>query len=433
MDAQVKIYLWTAIVVALIAVMIVQMWPRRRVQEIVTRRKIATRPERVWDAYVHDADNPVSTAFNDTVVSVSMVDADPETLEVVMDASDRHGTHHAAFRIEVLASDRPRHYATKYLQMDGDAFVDTSGSIEELHVAEEPEGVAATLTWRGVTTSRGQHRTMLRRHKQYMDSLKAFCETGQGTSTPQTKRSPWRSLGLTVLAIASFAFLFGWSFAIVLTLAIVVHEFGHWLAMRMTGQPKPRVMLVPFLGGVAVPNHPFKTQFDQAFVALAGPGISLLPCLALLWAAMALGVPEVAKLAKANAIGAPPSNGAGVLTIVYLVALLNGLQLLPVLPLDGGHVIRSVINSASVRRVRPILLGLAVTGLIGFLWLGDYILAAILALGAMQAWHAGATRPTARAMGTTGLAVIIVAYAAILGIYAGIVVHASRMLNIQFL
>ena len=113
-----------------------------------------------------------------------------------------------------------------------------------------------------------------------MDLLKDFCETGNGSVSDLSVQSPWKSLSLTTLAVASFILLFGWVFALILTIAIIIHEYGHWLAMRMTGQPKPRIMLIPFLGGVAVPNHPYKSQFDDAFVSLMGAGLSLIPCLA---------------------------------------------------------------------------------------------------------------------------------------------------------
>ena len=58
-----------------------------------------------------------------------------------------------------------------------------------------------------------------------------------------------------------------------------LHEFGHWIAMRFTGQPAPRIMLVPFFGGVTLANHPHKTLFRDAFCALMGAGVSALPSL----------------------------------------------------------------------------------------------------------------------------------------------------------
>ncbi len=432
MDGQVKLFIWTGVVVAIVVGAILQMWPYRRFREIVIQRRIAASREHIWDCYVTDLDNPLSAAFHDTLVSSRTVSTDPQITEYVCDASDRNGTHHSSTQLETLVSERPERVAVRCIDVDGQPPPSGEDNVEEMRLTETPDGTVATMTWRGETETLGQYRTRRNRFNQYMDSLKTFCETGRGTSVPQSSRSPWRSLALTALAVGSFTYLFGLVFALILSVAIVIHEFGHWIAMRISGQPRPRIMLVPFFGGVAVPNHPYKTQFDGALVALAGPGLSLLPCLALLGGAMALGLPEMAKSAKvAMQVQAQMPNGSSLLALALIVALLNALQLLPVLPLDGGHVLRSLIESTGARRARPILLGLAAAGIVSFGLLGDYILAAVLALGAMQAWHLGEGGQTARPMGGATLAIIGVSYALVLGIHAGTAVYAMRMLGID--
>lgn len=429
MDREAKLLVWTAIIVAVVAMLIVQMWPRRRFREVVVTRRIAAPAERIWDAYVNEPDNPVSVAFHKAVSSVRTIGTDPRVLEIVGDASGGQGGSQTVVHAEILAEQRPCLSAVRFISVDGRPYPFGREQCEELRLTQEPDAVVATVTWRGELATLGQRWALGKRLTQYMDSLKEFSETGQSTAIPQARRSPWRSLALTVLAFGSFAFLFGWLVALILSIAIVIHEFGHWLAMRMTGQPKPRIMLVPFFGGAAVPNHPYKTQFDRAFVALAGAGFSLLPCLAFLLGAIALGLPDVAKLG----IGlktAQFSTGRGLLGLALIFAFLNALQLLPVLPLDGGHVLRSLIESTGARRARPVLLTLAIGGMAGFVVMGDYILAAILALGAMQAWHVGEVRQVARPMTGPGLAAVGVGYLVILGLHAGTAVYAMRVLGV---
>lgn len=434
MDGQVRIYLWTAIVVVMVAVALVHMWPYRQYREIVVRRRIAAPRERIWDTYFTNPDNALSAAFHDTLVSSRTVSNDPEIIEFVTDASGRHGTHHSAVQLETLVSERPERTAVRRVRIDDQPPPEGEDNIEDMQLVDGPGGTMATLTWRGQTQTFGQYRERRNHLNQYMNSLKTFCESGQGTSVPRATQSTLKCIGLTALAIGSFTFLFGWILAFILSLAIVFHEFGHWLAMRMTGQPKPLITLVPFLGGVAVPNHPHKTQFDSAVVALAGAGLSILPCLALLGGGIALGVPDLVKSAKVSMAGeAGISPGRVLLSIAYLIAILNGLQLLPVLPLDGGQVVRSVIESAGARRARAILLGLACAGVVCFGLLEDYILAAILVLGAMQAWHLGEAKTTARPMGRTGLAIIGISYGLVFGIHAGIIAYAMQMLGYEFL
>lgn len=432
MDGHPKLFLWTAVVVGMVAVLIVQMWPYRRFREIVVSRLIAARPEHIWDAYSCDPDNPVSSGFHDTVESSELVSEDPKIVDLTVDASGRNGTHSTVVRTEILAEDRPYHMASRCLGVDDRPFPFGEENYEELRLEEDAGETVATITWRGEIATLGQYWAMRRFMTKTVKSLKSYCETGQGTMIPPTTRSPWRSLALTALAFGSFTFLFGWVAAIILSVAIVIHEFGHWVAMRLTGQPKPRIMLVPFFGGAAVPNHPHKSQFDDAFVSLMGAGISVVPCLALLAAAMLVGHPEFLEIGKLGKSGGPVIVfGPSLYMLASLIGLLNALQLLPVLPLDGGHVVRSLIESTNIRRARPILLGLAGTGIVAFLLLGDYILAAILALGAMQAWHLGTAKPTARPMGRAGMAVIGTAYILIFGIHAGAVVVTMRMLDIN--
>ena len=239
---------------------------------------------------------------------------------------------------------------------------------------------------------------------------------------------------MSALAFASFSLLFVLLFGLFLFAAIFIHEIGHWLAMRATGQPRPRIVLIPFFGGAAVPNHPYKTQFDHAFVALAGAGFSVLPCLGLLAVALALNTPEIAKAAKM----APSDllwyeNHRQWLLMVIVVAAVNALQLLPMLPLDGGHVLKTIMQSVAARRARIVLLVLAGLGFAGFAILGDYILAAFLAVGAMQAWHVGDETPDARPMGASGITAIGASYALILGIHGGVLVYSFRLLGVDLI
>ncbi len=433
MDLQARLYLWTAIIIAAVAGLLVLMWPHRRFREFDIRRSIAAPAEDIWELVQANPENPRNAAFNDTVVGHRIVSTDPEVAEITFDSSGRHGTHLTTVRMETLEARPPKFMAARCLSVDGRPFPFGLQHVTEIQLFEDAGTSTVTMKWRGEIVNSLQLWLMGRKSTQYMDALKVFCETGQGTAMRASKWSPMKSIGLTAAAFASFSFLFGWIFALLLSVAIGIHEFGHWLAMRMTGQPKPRIMLVPFFGGAAVPNHPHKTQFDRAFVALAGAGLSLIPCIALLWVAASLGLPDGSDRFRFSSIKVQSGpNGASVLFIAYFVALLNGLQLIPVLPLDGGHVLRSVIESFNTRHARPILLAIAGIAIVGFAWLEEYMLVALLLLGAMQAWYIGKHAPAMRPMGSVGLATIGVSYLAILAIYIGTVIFASQTLGYHF-
>lgn len=210
--------------------------------------------------------------------------------------------------------------------------------------------------------------------------------------------------------------------------------------MRLTGQPAPKMLLIPFFGGVAVANHPHRTLFDDAFCALMGPGLSAVPTLALLLAAWVLGVPDMAEftnsMTSVEAVGdlARPvkmSLALGAVALATAFGGLNLLQMVPVLPLDGGQVLRAYLQSFGASWARRILLALASVGILGLGYAGDYILAGILALGALQAWYLGNEAPKARPMSPAGATVLGLGYLATAGIHAGALYYGLRVMGIE--
>jgi hypothetical protein len=97
---------------------------------------------------------------------------------------------------------------------------------------------------------------------------------------------------------------------------ILLHELGHYLAMRAFGYVDTSIFFVPFLGGLAGGRKDNASLAEQMVVLLAGPLPGLL-------------------LATVVAMAAPPSL-YGVLRPVVLTTLgVNLFNLLPLLPLDG--------------------------------------------------------------------------------------------------
>ena len=426
------VFLLMVITIPVAALAVAQLWPYRRYRKASIIRLIPASAQEVWDTYVTEADNPLSQAFHDTTSSIETLATDPEIIEFTVDVSGRNGTHLVTERHETLVSERPHLHAHRCVESNGKPFPLGTDHRSVLRLSERPGATVATLDWQGETGTWGEFSAHLRHLNQYMDSLQSFCTNGKGRSLPGETRSPWKNLGLTALALASFSMLFGWFFGLLLFATVIVHEVGHWLAMRATGQPRPRIVLIPFFGGAAIPNHPYKTEFDHAFVAIAGAGLSILPTLALLAAAMSLDGPEFIKAAKALETAAPWYRDPQLLLrMAFLVSLINGLQLLPVLPLDGGHVLKAVVQSFAAQRVRVVLLVCAGLGFAGSVATGYYILAAFLCVGAMQSWHIGNHKPTARPMGAQGAMTAGIGYLAVFAVHAGTVTYGARVLGID--
>lgn len=127
----------------------------------------------------------------------------------------------------------------------------------------------------------------------------------------------------------------GWPIAEYLALFAIVllHEFGHALACRQTGGTAKYIVLWP-LGGVAYvdpPQRPGATLWSLA----AGPlvNVALLP---ILYVAMAS--------ARSAGFAATMPNLYHLLYMVeWINIILLGFNLLPIYPLDGGQILRSLL------------------------------------------------------------------------------------------
>ncbi len=142
---------------------------------------------------------------------------------------------------------------------------------------------------------------------------------------------------------------------------LLVHEYGHVLAMNRYGMGPARIYVIPFLGGLAKGQRPPATEWHGVLVSLAGPAFGLLAILPLMGVGYATGHAEWM-------VGA------------FFVALINLVNMAPAPPLDGSHALGPVLA-----RVHPMLekVALIVVGAAVVVWgltTGRYILAVFLAL-----------------------------------------------------
>jgi Zn-dependent protease len=165
-----------------------------------------------------------------------------------------------------------------------------------------------------------------------LDRIKSVAETGKVDHTRESRLAILVAIATGAISVIAFGLFLGWYSAALLIVVLSVHEFGHLVAFRMIGQPWGRILFIPFLGALAVPRLPFRNEREHAFAALMGPGFSLL----LLAAGFIMGF-----------MGVPHAS-----QLIFVTALINGLNLLPVLPLDGGHAAQSILQSFFPRNIR---------------------------------------------------------------------------------
>jgi Zn-dependent protease len=113
---------------------------------------------------------------------------------------------------------------------------------------------------------------------------------------------------------------------------VLLHEFGHSLACRQVGGVANQIVLWP-LGGIAFVNPPRRPGAMLWSIA-AGPlvNVVLVPVL------------TIAALMTAEPIGGEPSDSTVLLSNVWQINLgLLIFNMLPVYPLDGGQILRSLL------------------------------------------------------------------------------------------
>jgi Zn-dependent protease len=149
-----------------------------------------------------------------------------------------------------------------------------------------------------------------------------------------------------------------------LFLIVMLHEFGHALACRQVGGRANQIVLWP-LGGVAYVDPPPRPGATLWSIA-AGPlvNVALVPVLAILvWLSRSSGWAE-----------GMPNAQRFLLAIQFINRCLLIFNLLPIYPLDGGQILRSLLWFA-VGRARSLM----IATIIGFVGVAALIGAAIVA------------------------------------------------------
>ena len=151
------------------------------------------------------------------------------------------------------------------------------------------------------------------------------------------ERAPSQGMQWLLLALSSILFIFiGWpllgvEYTLIVFGVILFHEGGHWMAMRSFGYGNPHITLLPLLGGVTIGHENDPSAGKRAWVALAGP----LPGILLGWTLLFfVGVGHIDVLAD---------YAGWVLPTCIVLLFVNYLNILPIPPFDGSHVVQAIL------------------------------------------------------------------------------------------
>jgi Zn-dependent protease len=176
---------------------------------------------------------------------------------------------------------------------------------------------------------------------------------------------------------------YGWNALEVLSLFLIVltHEFGHQLACRQIGGATSDIVLWP-LGGVAYVIPPQRPG-AQLWSIAAGPlvNVILIPITALL----------VSLSSHLHWYDSCPDLYQLVHNIWFINLVLLAFNLLPVYPLDGGQILRSllwfVLGRANSLMVASLIGFAGVAALVGVaIWAQSFWLGLMAAFIAMNCW-----------------------------------------------
>jgi Zn-dependent protease len=169
------------------------------------------------------------------------------------------------------------------------------------------------------------------------------------------------TLGTMFISIVAYALAFGWPFAVGFVLLLFVHEMGHVIQLRREGVEASAPVFIPFVGAVIAAKSLGRDAAAEARVGLAGPILGTAGTL----------IPLVIWLATGSDLWQ---------ALAYIGFFINLINLLPVLPLDGG---RAMAVLGPYVWIAGILIAVAAT----VIFLGPFMLLFVLLLGGPELYH----------------------------------------------
>lgn len=169
--------------------------------------------------------------------------------------------------------------------------------------------------------------------------------------------------GTALVSVAVYSWFFGWWFAVGFVVLLFVHEMGHVIQLRKEGVKASAPMFIPGFGAVVM----MKSLPAEARVGLAGP------ILGTFGAGVCLAIAEA-------------TNSDLLRALAYVGFLLNLINLVPLVPFDGGRAMAAMAPSMWFVGLGAMVALLLITG-------NTFLLIFIL-LGGMETWRRWKLRRT---------------------------------------
>lgn len=215
-------------------------------------------------------------------------------------------------------------------------------------------------------------------------------------------------VALLAASVAVYSVMFTVEFAIALIAVLVFHEYGHLRAMKKCGLPTKGMYLIPFVGGLAVGDMP-KTRWQDVYISMMGPVFGLVMTL----------VFYVFYLVT-------ESHFAGL--VASTSALLNLFNLIPVYPLDGGRVVKSLVFSGRNYLALVALLSISALCFVLAWKMGFYFITFFIVIGVIDilaGWRVGLTEDITP-LNRYGIWFSVLWYLVVVAIFLGMIVLIAQ-------
>lgn len=126
-----------------------------------------------------------------------------------------------------------------------------------------------------------------------------------------------------VVFSAVFGVIFSWQTVLIIIGVLLFHEFGHLAAMKLFNYRDLQILFIPFFGAAAMGREQDVKPYQKVIIAFAGPVPGIILGGLLLPYALS-------------------SGSAVLLQTVIIMLVLNYINLLPIMPLDGGRIFNTI-------------------------------------------------------------------------------------------
>lgn len=239
-----------------------------------------------------------------------------------------------------------------------------------------------------------------------------------------TKPNSWLSIGLIAFkllkavqvvkvallaaSVAVYSVMFTVEFAFALIGVLVFHEYGHLRAMKKCGLPTKGMYLIPFVGGLAVGDMP-KSRWQDVYISMMGPVFGLI---------MTVAFYIVYLITESHFAGLVASTSA----------LLNLFNLIPVHPLDGGRVVKSLVFSGRNYLALVALLAISAACFVVAWKLGFYFITFFIVLGVIDivaGWRVGLAEDIPP-LNTYGIWFSLLWYLVVVAMFLGMIILIAQ-------